>query len=399
MNLKTIKSLRLCVILCAVTVGGCAQSKVTTVVNSDGSWKRTIKFVSPKPGANGATANRKIDELFVLPSGALWKTTKGGDDEEVFYTAERQLQPNETQRRDLVVNNLKKVPLLVNEATVREIAPGKWEYREVLRWLGTPLEDSSLWKNPELQREIKKALPRKLASEADARAIAHTVGREAMKILFGPPEPLFFYLVTNPDLAEQEIEQRLGVAITRGLQARFGDRLTAEERLAIARKWSSLTKVIRENGKDAIGSDSGFGGKGSPQKGKEKNKRETEQNEIKQLVAMTFVLKMPGKIVSTNGKINHITNEVYWGLHLPAVMTGDVVLTATYLSADTPKIETGQSKTKKTKGNGSSSESDGNHTPNPRHDPRSLILAGLLGAVIGIISCRFIGRLTSKPKR
>jgi len=41
-----------------------------------------------------------------------------------------------------------------------------------------------------------------------------------------------------------------------------------------------------------------------------------------------FILKSPGKVVSTNGERNELTGEICWGLYSPAAALKPVVLTA-----------------------------------------------------------------------
>jgi hypothetical protein len=41
-----------------------------------------------------------------------------------------------------------------------------------------------------------------------------------------------------------------------------------------------------------------------------------------------FVVKSPGKVISSNGELDELTGEVYWALFPPAASLKPVVLTA-----------------------------------------------------------------------
>ena len=41
-----------------------------------------------------------------------------------------------------------------------------------------------------------------------------------------------------------------------------------------------------------------------------------------------FVVKSPGKVVSSNGELDELTGEVYWALFPPAASLKPVILTA-----------------------------------------------------------------------
>jgi hypothetical protein len=46
------------------------------------------------------------------------------------------------------------------------------------------------------------------------------------------------------------------------------------------------------------------------------------------LAALTFSVKLPGKIVSTNGERDDFAHEVYWSVYPQAAALGDVEMTA-----------------------------------------------------------------------
>ena len=58
--------------------------------------------------------------------------------------------------------------------------------------------------------------------------------------------------------------------------------------------------------------------------------QEADAEEISGIIPMTFVAQLPGKVIATNGEVNAVTHEVFWGLYPQAAATGDIVLTATF---------------------------------------------------------------------
>src|SRR5262245_35753484 len=89
--------------LCAAMTG-CARSLVNTEVKPDGSWTRTLTFRAPKADEKGGLSiTPKLGDVFALPTGALWKTTRAAKEDNDVYTAERTLQAGQTLREDLVL--------------------------------------------------------------------------------------------------------------------------------------------------------------------------------------------------------------------------------------------------------------------------------------------------------
>src|SRR5687767_6007412 len=68
--------------LALATLTGCARSVVTTEIEKDGKWKRTLKFyagASQKEGQEDGPLGRSgetLDSAFVLTKGLEWKTSR-----------------------------------------------------------------------------------------------------------------------------------------------------------------------------------------------------------------------------------------------------------------------------------------------------------------------------------
>jgi hypothetical protein len=190
-------------VACVTLTSGCARTTVSTWVNSDGSWTRTLKF--------RAASDAGLEDAFILPSGTPWVTSRVRQEEGTLYTARRALLPGEPLRQDVVVRD-KQNPalerLLTNEVTVREVGPKRWEYREVLHWQG-PRPAQLLEPDPRLLRVIQAALPQELAGDLAARELAKGLRRDLWRICFGPGEPVLWEALMHPDVSERWVQKRL----------------------------------------------------------------------------------------------------------------------------------------------------------------------------------------------
>ena len=96
----------------------------------------------------------------------------------------------------------------------------------------------------------------------------------------------------------------------KALEDQFGDKMTLAQRREVAIKViaTSFSQAKPKAPDPAAGPPSSKGGGG--------------------LTPLMFVLKTPGKIVSSNGEVDDLTGEVYWALFPPAATLKPVVLTA-----------------------------------------------------------------------
>ena len=250
-----------------------------------------------------------LDDTFVVPSGAGWKSREEKKGEERTLILERTLAAGASLQGDLSLKGGEPGKLtLVNEVTVTRAGPRRFEYRETLRWKGDPPKIGEKIK-PEDLAEIKAALPKALATDANARALAETTARLILPVLFGPGDPLLAVGLLHPDLAERRISARIGAVLLKALGDQFGDKMTAGERRDVARKLIatsfSTTKPSQPD----------------PSSGPPSSKNSS-------LTPLMFIVKAPGKVVSSNGEIDELTGEVYWALFSDAASLKEVVLTA-----------------------------------------------------------------------
>lgn len=295
-------------LLAIALLAGCARARVTTEIRPDGSFSRTVLLSGPEKKEGQMAPS--IDDTFVFPAGAAWKVTDGKQQGDVTRTFTRTIAAGASLQGDLSVRGDKAspTPKLVNEVTVTRLGPKRFEYKETLRWTGAPPKDSAT--KPEDLAAIKAALPKPLATDANARAIADRAAALVLPMMFGPDDLLLAVSLMHPDLAERRAHQRLGAVLLKALEEQFGDQMTPDQRRDVARKLIETSfSSSRPSQPDA------YGGDGQKSSG---------------FTPLTFIVRAPGKLVSSNGEYDELSGEVYWALYPEAASLRPVVLTAVY---------------------------------------------------------------------
>jgi hypothetical protein len=298
------RSIAMFTILAVALLSGCARSRITTEIKPDGSWLRTTTFTG-QAKKEGMQLGSTIEETFITPSGNAWKSHDEQKGDDHTLTFERTVAAGESLNGDLSVkgDGPGKVKL-VNEVRVTRAGPHRFEYRETLRWKGSPPNFASV--KPENIEQIKAALPAPLATDANARALAQKAGTLFIPLIFGPGEPLLAIGLIHPDLAERRARQRIGSLMLAALQEQFGDKLSQAERRQVAQKLISDTFSTKPSPPDPSGASGSKDG----------------------LTPLMFIVKTPGRIISSNGEVDELTGEVYWALFPEAASLKNVVLTA-----------------------------------------------------------------------
>jgi hypothetical protein len=291
---------------------GCARAVVETELNADGSFKRTIQLhgTEQEKDAPGLPAP-KLEEVFALPGGGAWATKREVKDKtSVVYTAERTFPLGSAFEKDIVVKGKMEKAVLYNSVRVTQLAPGRFQYTERLKWVG-PMPKELEKIDPEMLAAIQKALPAELATPENVQATGKMFLREFWQMVFGPGEPLFGLLITQPDLAAKRAQRRIGLSMNAVLEKQFGDKMTQEIRIKVIKTLlqGALAKTNAQTKPDPA--------KGPP----------TDDNPGG-FVTLTYSVKMPGKIIETNGEVDMLTNEVTWGFYAQAAAVDDIVLTA-----------------------------------------------------------------------
>lgn len=302
----------------ALCLYGCGRTSTVTEVKPDGSFVRTLTFRGQPPaeGEGAIVMGPTVDTLFELPGGAAWKVTREKKDNELVITAVRTFPAGTAAQQDMALKAKGKAPmgrLLVNSVAIRQIAPGRWEYRETLRWQGERPKEL-VNPDPQMLQAIKATLPANLATDANVHDVAQIAVRGLWRLLFGPGDPLLSQLLMHPDLAERKLKRLATQVMTATLEQKFGNQLSGENRAAIARR-------IVEQGLESTKSLTQE--KANPNAAPQK-----EEDEPAGMVAMAFTVKLPGKIVSSNGDVDEASGEVFWALYGQAAAVGDVEMVA-----------------------------------------------------------------------
>lgn len=287
---------------------GCARARVTTEIRTGGSWTRTVALTGQEKKEGQIDMGASLEDSFVLPSGDGWKSSTAKKDTDQTTTFEKTFAAGAGLKGDLSIKGDGGKPALVNEVSVTRLAPRRFEYRETLRWSGPAPKDMSF--KPEDLAELKVVLPKALATDENARGIADKMAVLIMPMMFGPGDPLLAIGLMHPDLAGRRASARIGSLMLKALEEQFGDKMTLAQRRAVAMKLieSSFAQAKPKAPDPSAGPPSSKGGG--------------------ELTPLMFIVKSPGKIISSNGEVDELTGEVYWALFPPAASFKPVVLTA-----------------------------------------------------------------------
>jgi hypothetical protein len=292
-----------------VLLSGCARVKVTTEIKSNGSVTRIVAFTGQDKNEKSMQVGGTIEESFVLPAGKEWKSRETKKDADRTVTYERNLTAGHPFTGDVSIKDGAESGKLqlVNSVTVTRTG-NRFEYSEKLQWKGAPPQPADL--KPQQLDEIKALLPKSLATNENVRALADKAESFVVPALFGPGDPLLAIGLIHPDLAERRVTQRIGGVLLKALQEQFGDQLTAAQRRELALKFIktsiSSNKVSQPDPSAQPEGPKNSGG----------------------FNPLMFILKAPGRVISSNGEVDELTGEVYWALFSEAAAFRDVVLTA-----------------------------------------------------------------------
>src|ERR1700676_4703576 len=177
----------LAVVFSLALLTGCARARVTTEIRSGGAVTRTIALTGQEKKEGQMDMGGSIEDSFVLPSGAAWKSHTKNKDADVTTTFERTLAVGLPLKDYLSIKGEGDKPTLVNEVVVTRLTPRRFEYRETLRWTGPAPKGMNL--KPEDLATLKAALPKDLATDENARGIGEKAAALVMPMMFGPGDP------------------------------------------------------------------------------------------------------------------------------------------------------------------------------------------------------------------
>lgn len=328
-----------------IMTSGCGRMQVANEVRLDGSFTRSLMFKEPVPEAAGEAGDSpaaammgsgKPEDYLILPTGPEWKTTRTKRGDEVLVTVSRTVAPGAVLKDDIGIRKYPKennptgeappadpqtpkpdpnVTVLSNAVRVRELPGNKLEYEEVIRWRGELPKDLSSPDDAVLN-DLKKTLPTNLATDEKAvQRVASDIQISIWRMMFGPGEPLLPLLLANPDVAEYKLKGRLRRTLDQSLEEHFGNRLTPQQRIA-------LVAQLADKAGDASIDKTEEASANPPGAGSE------DTNGMGAPISLFLRLKMPGKVLSTNGEIDPYTGEVLWSMYSWAAGVGEVTLSA-----------------------------------------------------------------------
>lgn len=316
-------------------LSACSQASIRTTIGADGSIERSLEFTLAAQPMQGPP---KLDDTFVSP-GKGWDRKESKKDDNQVFTFTRSFKKGEALGGDFSIKEKIEKPapkfgedenkqpeqpkvakvMLVNEISHKELAPGKWEYVETLRWKGQ--RDGFAMGKDEQEKvdAFKKKLPEALRTDAVLEKIKKAMGSTASRAVFGPGDPVAPLFLTNPEHAMRKLRSALFGAVVDTLTKEGEGKISKDEATKLARDLLSdfdLQSKVQQNVNET-----------KPKRGA---KEEGDKKSKVDMIAMTFSLKVPGTIVETNGQIDAFANEIYWGVYPQAAEFEDVVLRVVY---------------------------------------------------------------------
>ncbi len=124
------------VLTASLLLSACARARVTTRIQSDGSWKRTV-VLTGQLKREGVQTKPTLEDTFAVPAGGAWKSSEETKDTIRTLTLERSLAAGATLQGDVSIKSSESGKLqLVNQVTIKAAGPHRLEYRETLHWTG-----------------------------------------------------------------------------------------------------------------------------------------------------------------------------------------------------------------------------------------------------------------------
>jgi hypothetical protein len=279
--------LLIALVACASLLVGCAKSSTSTVVNEDGSWKRTVKLTVSKMTEGDESP---WPDTFSLPKEGYTSASKV-DKQERITTLVHNAKLGEGPLTDIIVRE-KGETIFKNYVTVRRLDENRVEYYEKVVFTKAKGAGNE---GDKMIEELKAVIPASVnATDAECKQVSNDTMVGVMRMFLGPEDIMIGIFFTNPDGAERRLKAKMFKLIDKNLAKTFGDRMTAEQRTdAIKQMVTKLDgKKVLEDQKSSKGEAAASGDSG--------------------LIGMSTSVKLPGKILETNGEIDPFTGEVYW---------------------------------------------------------------------------------------
>ncbi len=279
------------IIVAAIVTVGCGSSSAVSTINADGTWNRVVKLTTrdmPSMGDDKAQA----PELFSVPTGSEWSKSEEKTKDGRTTTLKRTLKVGEGPITDVIIKD-KSGTRYKNYVIVRKLEGNRLEYYEKIVLIGDPKPRSTSEAN-DFRKEMRAALPAGLATDADLDAIAKKSEVAITRLLFGPDDHLLGSFLLNLDGAVHRIRNRMGGIEDRLLSEQFGSRLSEADRRKTVN--TLLAKLDDSNMLDS----------------KKPSPNQESDDSQSGMIGMSVAVKLPGKLVSTNGEVDTYSGEVFW---------------------------------------------------------------------------------------
>jgi len=301
----TMKGVLLGILAVSIFITGCAKTNTLSTIREDG-WTRKTKYTVSKSAGGDQT---KPADMFKLPVGANWKVTKSETDTEYVVTATRDLKLDQGITGDLTVVAKDKKPLITNTVKITKLDDGRIEYLETIEWKGKAPKE--LQDDADFSEFIRKGgFPESVAKDPKIKDFTLAVAKDLWKLLFGPGEPLLGLFMLHTDLAERRLKRGIAQSLSTHLATYFSDQLDEAARRKL------VGEVVSEFNSESMMQKEG------------KEEPSASENNSNGPVAMLIAVKLPGKIVESNGEVDEFSGEVYWGFYPEAAAIGKLELRA-----------------------------------------------------------------------
>jgi hypothetical protein len=234
----------------------------------------------------------KWADIFAMP-GPDWSKSEEIKESEKITTLKRNFKPGEGPVTDIVIRE-KETTKLKNFVVVRKLEGNKLEYYEKIVFL-TPNGEKQDKEADEYIKQMKKFMPPGKATDEDFKAMAKKSGTALVRVLLGPDDHLMGTLILNPDGAARRLRSRLGIIENKVMLEQLGGKMTQAERDGV------VQQILQTFDKETIL------GKNKPSA----NPDQANQSQA-DFIGMSVAVKLPGKVIETNGEIDGYTGEVFW---------------------------------------------------------------------------------------
>jgi len=292
----------------AALLAGCARVSVNTDVAADGSFTRTVHYAV----ATGGSAAPDPTSLFAIPrpgNGVTVTPSQGKDEDSVVVTLKS--PSGSAPLQDITLLSDDKKPLVQSVVRVLKREDGALEYDEDINWVG-PVPQEQTFDANEVRKVVKGVLPERDQVTATIDRVSHRVFLTLAHLLLGPPDPIAFSMLGDPDMVNHKARMLLMEPLKSALKSEAPD-LTDDEALNGAK---ALTQTLEQmslmdKAKEVA----------QPPDPSSDNKKQSNAIELSPL---TFAVSYPGKLVESNGLADPYDNQVYWSLY-PMVLPLDEI--------------------------------------------------------------------------